>query len=113
MRVEVDKKLLGYMHDHHKHVIALKLIHDYYSGYNANIKHPRIKYKKPYHEENYDKFEVKDITIFVEKNIPTIEDQLTFTDDKFLGIHQCHVLGLDIKKLNDTHWDGNYYTADD
>jgi len=113
MKVQLEKNLLDYMHDHHKHVIALRLLHDYYSGYSANSKYPKIRFKKPRHDDDYEMYTVDDITVYVEKDIPTLDGQITFSDERHLGFHSCHVEGLDIKMLNDTAWNGNYYSADD
>jgi len=96
VRVRLEEKLLNYMHDHQKDTIMLKLIHDDYSGYDINSKHPRIRYHTPRHPENYDVFTVNDITVYVERGIRAVDEELLFTYDKLLGIHRCHVMGLEL-----------------
>ena len=101
VKVKLDEKLIDYMHDHQKDVIMLKLINDDYSGYNFNTKHPRIRYHKPRHPENYDVYTVNDVTVYIEKDIETVDNNLLFTDDKIFGFHRCHVKGLELAPEKD------------
>lgn len=97
MNVNLEKELVDYMHTHDHDVITLKLVHDAFSDYHYLSMHPSIRYKRPKHEERFEKFEIGDITVYVEKHVKTTHDELTFVDEKLLGIHRCHVVGLDLK----------------
>jgi hypothetical protein len=84
------------MHDHHKNTIAVNLVYDDYTGNDVYSKHPRVRFKKPRHEERFDLYHVEDIAIYVAKDIHTIEDELKFSDNTILGVHRCHVEGVDL-----------------
>lgn len=106
MNIRLEDKLVNYMHDHHKDTLMLKLIHDDYSGYDINSRHPSIRYHKPRHPENYNTHTVNDITVYVEKGIHAVDDELLFIDEKLLGIHRCHVVGVDLvtdQRIKDTY----------
>lgn len=94
MKVVLEPKLVDYMHNHHHQELSLQLIHDGYSGYDIHSQHPRIRYHKPRHIEDYNIFLVDDITIYVQKGVKATEEILTFVDEKMFGIHRCHVTGL-------------------
>lgn len=100
MKVRLDKNLLDYMHEEQKTNLMLKLEHDDFSGYNANAKHPRITYHRPKHTKGYDAFTVDDITVYIEKGIQPQNDELLFVDEKFMGIHRCQVLGMQVGDQN-------------
>lgn len=94
MKVKLDDNLINYMHDHHKHTLTLKLVHDDYSGYDIFSKHPKVSYHQPRHPENYNTFTANDITLYVEKGIRAKEEELLFKDEKVFGTHHCKVSGI-------------------
>lgn len=101
MKIALDDKLVDYMHSHHRDIITVTLVNDVYNTYYIQqTKHPIIKYRKPRHAEEYDTYKVDDITVYVDKDIKTYHDELKFKDDKFLGMHRCHVEGIDISETN-------------
>ncbi|MBN2795243.1 MAG: hypothetical protein JXR88_07565 [Clostridia bacterium] len=104
MNVKLEQKLIDYMHDHHKNVIALTLKQEDTSGSELQVKYPKVKYHKPNDEEHFQKFQIEDITIYVENDIPTLEDQLYFVDEKLFNIHRCQVIGVDVNKLNEPNF---------
>lgn len=100
MKVKIDHNLEEYMHKHHHDTISLKLVHDDLSIGDVNTKQPRINYKTPNHEEQFDKYIVDDITVYVSKNVECEKDTLEFVDEKLLGMHRCHVKGIKMDFLN-------------
>lgn len=103
MKITIEEKVMNYLHEHHKQVITLNLEHSGYSGYDAHLKHPHVRFHQPRHTENFNQYQVDDITVYVEKDIPTIEDQLIFQDETLLGHHSCHVKGIDLEKLEEVY----------
>lgn len=101
MKVTIQNELNEYMHSHHRDTITLQLIHDGYTTGNIYFKHPRIRLHGPKHAEKYEKFEVDDIIVFIEKNVKAEGDTLEFVHEKLLGIHRCHVKGLDLDYTKD------------
>lgn len=96
MKVTIQKELSDYMHEHNHNTISLRLIHDDLANGNLYSNHPRIRWSQPKHTERYDKIEVDDFTIYVEKDIKTNNDSLEFIDEQLFGIHRCHVRGLNL-----------------
>ena len=96
MKVTIQNELNEYMHSHDHDTISLKLIHDDYSSGNVYSNHPRIRWHEPKHMENFDKYIVDDITVYVAKNVRACDDKLEFVHEKLLGIHRCHVKGLNL-----------------
>lgn len=96
MKVTIQKELSDYMHSHNHDTISLRLIHDDLANGNLYSNHPRIRWSQPKHTERYDKIEVDDFTIYVEKDIKTNNDSLEFIDEQLFGIHRCHVRGLNL-----------------
>jgi len=101
MKVTIQKELSEYMHEHHRDTISLRLIHDDLSNGNINSNHPRIRWSEPKHTERFDRIEVDDITVYVEKDIKTNNDSLEFIHEKLLGVHRCHVRGLNLDFVED------------
>ena len=77
-------------------IVKLKIVHEDYSVGNVYSRRPRISYHKPNHTERYDKYEVDDITVYVEKIIKTKNDHLEFVLEKLMGKHSCHVKGIEL-----------------
>lgn len=95
MKVQLEDQLVNYMHDHHHDILTLKLIHDTYGGTDVFTTHPSIRYKKPRHVEDFTTYHVDDITVYVSNEIKAKDETIKFIDEKMLGIHRCHVVGLD------------------
>lgn len=101
MKVTIQNELNEYMHSHDLNTISLRLIHDDYSAANIYSEHPRIRWEKPKHVERFDKYTIDDITVFVAKDIKAVDDTLELVHEKLLGIHRCHVKGLDLDYVKD------------
>lgn len=96
MKVHLDKNLVDYMHDHHRNALTLSMMTDAHTIYTYGItKHPVINYKKPKNMELYDAYQVGDITVYVEKNVKTVNDELEFIDKKMWRFHRCQVRGIE------------------
>lgn len=101
MKVTIQKELSDYMHSHHHDTISLRLIHDDLANGNINSNHPRIRWSVPKHTERFDKIEVDDFKIYVEKDLKTNNDSLEFIHEKLFGVHRCHVRGLNLDFVED------------
>lgn len=96
MKVTIQKELSDYMHAHNHNTISLRLIHDDLSMGNLYSNHPRIRWSEPKHVERFNKYVIDDITVFIEKDIKTTDDALEFIHETMLGVHRCHVRGLNL-----------------
>lgn len=101
MKVTIQKELSDYMHEHKLNTISLRLIHDDLSNGNYYSNHPRIRWHEPKHMERYDKILVDGFSIYLEKDLHVKNDSIEFIHEKMLGIHRCHVRGLDLDFVED------------
>lgn len=97
MNVIIDHDFEQYMHNHHHDILTLKLVTSGYSiGVSTSVE-PKINYRKPRHEELYDKYIVDDITVYVAKNIKSFDGTIRFEDKKILGMHRCNIRGVKLE----------------
>ena len=96
MKVSIETGLNEYMHSHHHDTLMLSLIHDNYGAGNVNSNHPRIRYHEPKHPELFDKYLVDEIMVYVSKEVKAYDDELEFVHEKLLGVHRCHVTGINL-----------------
>ena len=96
MKITIHEDLMNYLHVHEHNIIKLKTAHEDYSVGNIYSKRPRISYHEPNHPERYDKYEVDDITVYVQKGIKTKNDHIEFILEKLMGKHSCHVKGIEL-----------------
>ena len=101
MKVSIGTDLNEYMHSHHHDTVMLTLIHDNYGSGNIYSKHPRIRYHEPKHLEQFDKYIIDDIVVYVSKKVKAYDDKLKFVHEKMFGIHRCHVTGLNLDYTDD------------
>ena len=95
MKVNLDHNLVDYMHHHHHDILTLTLMTDVHNIYSYGItKYPVINYRKPKNMDLYDTYQVDDITVYVAKNVETVNDELQFVDKKTWRFHRCQVQGV-------------------
>lgn len=103
MRVVIEDELKEYMQKHNHDSISLQLSNRRMRNANALTTkriRPRIKYHQPKNVESFDKYNVDDIAVYVDKNLKTKDDTIKFVAEKTLGIKRCHVQGLDVSNMN-------------
>lgn len=101
MNVQLDPNLVDYLQHHHHNTLTLTMIDDMYNFYNIlHTQYPLITYKMPKDIERYDTYHSDDITVYVQKNVITKDDELEFYDKKKWGIHHCCVKGISYKKID-------------
>lgn len=102
MKVIIDHALEEHMHKHHHDVLTLTLVP---GGYNVGVSTtivPKVNYRKPRHVEGFDKYQVDGFTVYIAKNVESIDDIIKFEDKKMLGVHRCKIKG--VKLINDDDW---------
>ncbi|MEA3424186.1 MAG: CC/Se motif family (seleno)protein [Bacillota bacterium] len=99
MKITIQDKLMEYLHEHEYKIIKLKLVHEDYSVGNVYSKRPIISYHEPNHLERYDRYEIDDIVVYIQKGIKAKNDHIEFIFEKLLGKHSCHVKGVELDKM--------------
>ena len=94
LNVVLREDVKEYLKQHHHNDISLRLMHNDYSTGNVYTRSPRIRFKAPRDEQNFDSYMVDGVRVFVEKEIEAYDDTIEFVEETFLGIHRCHVKGV-------------------
>jgi hypothetical protein len=99
MKISLGHHLQDYLHDHHHQTISLELslkcaphVGEQFQS-KEEIPEPRIVFSQPINLTGYDKYQVKDITVYVAHNIRAKKDELIIMDQVVDGIDTCHVEG--------------------
>ena len=101
MNVQLDPNLVDYLQHHRHNTLTLTMIDDMYNFYNIlHTQYPLITYKMPKDIERYDTYHSGDVTVYVQKNVITKDDELEFYDKKKWGIHHCFVKGISYRKID-------------
>ena len=99
MKILIQNDLKTYLDEHKHDTISLKLVHHDLSTGNIYTKVPEIKYHAPHDLDEFDDYDVDGIKIYVAKDIKAYDDTLEFVHEKLLGVHACHVKGLNLEHL--------------
>lgn len=99
MIITLHDDLKAYLKEKAHDTITLKLIHTDYSSANTESKIPEITFIPPKDSEAFNVFNVDDITLYIEKTAKSDTDQLEFVLESLLGVHACHVKGLNLDNL--------------
>lgn len=94
LNIILREDLKEYLAKHHRNDLSLSLVHNDYSTGNVYTAQPRIKFRPPRDERNYDSYMVDGVRVYVEKDIEAIDNTIEFVEESFLGVHRCHVRGI-------------------
>ncbi|MCH4887837.1 hypothetical protein EZV73_09650 [Acidaminobacter sp. JC074] len=101
MDVKLDQSLIDYMHHHRHNAITLSVVKDMINFHNVvYTKYPLINYKMPKHLEQYDEYQVGDISVYVSKEADVEGETIEFHDKKKWGRHKCYVEGIRFDKID-------------
>lgn len=99
MNITLHDDLKAYLKEKVHDTLTLKLTHNDYSSMNTESKTPEVTYHPPHNTDDFNVFTVDDITLYIDKTAKLSGDHLEFVLESLLGIHACHVKGLDLDNL--------------
>jgi hypothetical protein len=94
LNVVLQDNLKTYLKQHHHDEVSLRIIRTNFTIGDVDSLEPHVYLEAPQNLEDYDTYLVDGVKVYVEKKIEAYDDTIELFEDKFLGVHRCHVFGV-------------------
>jgi len=94
LNVILQDDLKAYLKQHHHDELALRIVRTNFTIGDNDALEPQVYLETPQNRDDYDTYLIDGIKVYVEKNIEAFDDTIELFEDKFFGVHRCHVFGV-------------------